>query len=161
MKLQVLLAGATVLALSAAVASTASAAPGGKYAEPSQPVAYSKLNSYLKATPRQRARKSWALDQSAASTGTATNTSATTPQAAMATPQTSTTGDVGAAGAPTDQAGPAGATPGATPGTSTMPAPQPDAATTSPPVQTPSPTPNPVPGAPADNMPQSPATPSH
>lgn len=130
MKLQVLLAGATALALSATVASTSSAATGGKFAEPSQPVAYSKLNSYLKATPRQRTRKSWGLDQASASTGTATNASATTPQAGMATPQAGATTDAGAAaqvgGSATDQAGPAGQTPG----TTTMPAPQPDAAPT-------------------------------
>ena len=60
MKLQVL-AGAAALALIAGGASAAThkhhAAAAGSYAAPSQPIAYAKLDSYLKASPAKRAKE--------------------------------------------------------------------------------------------------------
>ena len=75
MKFPILMAGAAVIALCAGAASAATST----FAAPSQPVAYSKLDAYLKATPRQRAKGDWTNDQTAAAqTGTPTNASATT-----------------------------------------------------------------------------------
>ena len=83
MKLQIL-AGAAVLALIATADATAATKKAGAYAEPSQPVAYSKLDAYLKASPTKRAKQDWSLGSaataSAAPTGAAANTSATAPQ---------------------------------------------------------------------------------
>jgi hypothetical protein len=81
MKMQVL-AGAAVLALIATADASAATKKAGAYAEPSQPVAYSKLDSYLKASPTKKAKGDWSLasaqSASAAPIGGAANTSATT-----------------------------------------------------------------------------------
>src|ERR1700722_10976339 len=83
MKTQILV-GAAVLALIAGGAASAAThkTSAGAYAEPSQPVAYSKLDSYLKTSPTKRARQDWSIGSStsapAAPTGASANTSATT-----------------------------------------------------------------------------------
>src|ERR1700759_2425775 len=88
-----------ILAVSAAtllvVAGSAQAAAGGRYAEPKQPVAYSQLNSYLKASPKQRATRDFSGGMAAntqtatpamgASTGSAADTAATVPASPSAT----------------------------------------------------------------------------
>ena len=78
------------------VAGSAQAA-SGRYAEPSQPIAYGKLNSYMKASPSKRASGDWTNTAAAgsmpmASTGSAADTSATVPAptSAMDTPAPST-----------------------------------------------------------------------
>ncbi|HUZ14028.1 MAG TPA: hypothetical protein VMU93_14415 [Caulobacteraceae bacterium] len=91
MKLQVLVAGVAMLALSAGGASAAThrhhvrrhhpawSQTRGRYALPPQPIAYSKLNAYLKATPSQRAHGDWTNDTTtaaAAPTGNAVNAAA-------------------------------------------------------------------------------------
>jgi len=76
MKTLVLAAGAAALALSAGPALAAkSPAKGATAMGPSQPIPYSQLDSYLKASPKQRASKDW---WTGASTGTGTDTAATT-----------------------------------------------------------------------------------
>ncbi len=54
-----------ILAVSTAAlliaAGSAQAAAGGRYAEPKQPIAYSQLNAYLKASPKQRATRDFTL----------------------------------------------------------------------------------------------------
>jgi hypothetical protein len=123
MKMQVL-AGAAVLALIAATDASAATKKAGAYAEPSQPVAYSKLDSYLKASPSKRAKQDWSIGSaqtaSTAPIGTSANTSATAqtpatdnsapPAADTAAPATQTPPDQMAPAAPTTGTGPA--TPG-------------------------------------------------
>ena len=77
MKTMLLAAGvaATVLSAGSALAATRHHATGGAVAPPKQPIPYAQLNSYLKASPSQRARKDWWSGQMA-STGTSANTSA-------------------------------------------------------------------------------------
>lgn len=86
MKTIVLAAGAAALALTAG--SALAAKPGAKGASvmgPSQPIPYSQLDAYMKASPKQRASKDWSSE---ASTGASTDTSATTsqPSESSATP---------------------------------------------------------------------------
>ena len=64
MKMQVL-AGAAILALIATADASAATKKAGAYTEPSQPVAYSKLDSYLKASPTKRAKGDWSLGSTA------------------------------------------------------------------------------------------------
>lgn len=81
------------------VAGSAQAA-GSRYAEPGQPIAYGKLNSYMKASPSKRASGDWTNTAAAgsmpmASTGSAADTAATmpassAPTSAMDTPMPST-----------------------------------------------------------------------
>jgi hypothetical protein len=93
-----------ILAVSAAAllvtAGTAQAAAGGRYAEPKQPIAYSQMNAYLKASPKQRATRDFSGGMAAntqtatpvmgASTGSAADTAATVPASpTTAMPQTS------------------------------------------------------------------------
>jgi len=82
MKLQVLLVGAAALAL-AAGASPAATKSAGAYSEPGQPIAYSKLDSYLKSSAHSRKAKDWTLGSqtaaAAAAPGSAANASATAP----------------------------------------------------------------------------------
>jgi hypothetical protein len=125
MKLQIL-AGAAALALIAGGASAAPHKSAGAYAEPSQPVAYTKLDSYLKTSPTKRARQDWSIGASATASaapiGGAANTAATAPQTPTATPADSAAMPPPAAQAPPDQmaapaapaapASPAPATPG-------------------------------------------------
>jgi hypothetical protein len=66
---------AAVGAAALCAAATAQAHHSGTYASPNQPIPYSQLDSYLKASPSQRA----SMDTTgAANTGTPANTSATT-----------------------------------------------------------------------------------
>lgn len=90
-KLFVAAAAASLLAAGAAQAATSRHA-AGVYAEPSQPVAYSKLPAYLKASPQKRAKADWTNDNAMASanTGGAVNTSATQAAPAQAAPMDST-----------------------------------------------------------------------
>jgi molybdate transport system ATP-binding protein len=138
MKLYVLAASAAALALTAGAAAAATSTGSGKYAEPKQPIAYSKLDAYLKATPRQRAKGDWSLDQTAANnaaTGTAANASATAPQTDM----THYTSPPAASAGPDVNAGTSAAPPAATPAapdaSDAAPAapPAPDAAPATPP----------------------------
>lgn len=87
MKLQVVLAGAVVIALAAGAAQAATHKGSGKsagaYAEPAQPIAYAKVDSYLKASGHARTTQSWGLDATGMAAGSATaagaNASATAP----------------------------------------------------------------------------------
>ena len=75
MKTLLLAAGAAALALSASSALAAPGKNGGPtIASPKQPLPYSELNAYMKASPKTRASKDW---WSGADTGAAANTSAT------------------------------------------------------------------------------------
>jgi hypothetical protein len=126
-----LLAGAAALALIATADASAATKKAGAYAEPSQPVAYSKLDAYLKASPSKRAKQDWSLGStttaSAAPVGAADNTSATagmTPSAAppasdtQTAPPASDTQTAPPAQTPPDQTGAPAASPApATPGT--------------------------------------------
>ena len=80
MKMQVL-AGAAVLALIATADASAATKKAGSYAAPSQPIAYSKLDSYLKASPSQRAKRDWSGGSAASASNAGANVSATTPAA--------------------------------------------------------------------------------
>ena len=74
MKTMLLAAAAAAFALSSGLA-MAQTVPG-----PKQPIPYSQLKSYMKASPKQRASKDWWSGQSSsasADTGTSANTSAT------------------------------------------------------------------------------------
>ncbi|MBW8816375.1 MAG: hypothetical protein JF588_23390 [Caulobacterales bacterium] len=74
MKTAILAASVLALALSAGPTLAAKKhAMGGAAAEPKQPIPYSELNAYLKASPKQRATRDW---WSGASTGMAANTTA-------------------------------------------------------------------------------------
>lgn len=63
-------------------------------AGPKQPIPYSQLNAYMKASPKARASKDWWSGSAGASTGLSTDTSATAPAAdptsSMMTPSTPT-----------------------------------------------------------------------
>jgi hypothetical protein len=76
MKTMIVAASAVALALSAGSALAGGKAKGPTVAAPKQPIPYSQLDAYLKASPRQRANRDW-WNQAEASTGTAANTSAT------------------------------------------------------------------------------------
>lgn len=58
-------------------------------AGPKQPIPYSELNAYLKASPKARASKDWWSGSTSASTGMSADTSATAP-AAVSDPTSST-----------------------------------------------------------------------
>lgn len=75
MKTAILAASVVALALSAGPSLAAKThRMAGTTAEPKQPIPYSELNAYLKASPKQRATRDW---WSGASTGMAANTTAT------------------------------------------------------------------------------------
>jgi hypothetical protein len=76
MKTIIVAASAVALALSAGSALAGGKAKGPTVAAPKQPIPYSQLDNYLKASPKQRASKDW-WNQADASTGAAANTSAT------------------------------------------------------------------------------------
>jgi len=118
------LALTTVFAADQASAATHKAKSGGKYAEPSQPIAYSKLDSYVNASPSQKAKSNWGLDTStaaAASTGTGANISAQAPDtpAAPSAPASAPDNSAGTDAAPAAPASPATPAP---PDQSTAPA---------------------------------------
>lgn len=76
------------VALAVLVSGAASAAPQSKkamapIASPSQPIPYSQLDAYMKASPKARASKDWW--SGSASTGTSADTSATLPAASTDT----------------------------------------------------------------------------
>ena len=142
MKLQVALAGACVLALAAGTASAAvnhhaatmrhhhvraRASASGRFAGPSQPIAYSKLDAYMKASPRARASQSWGLDNTGmaagATTGAAANASATAPTAPNETGASAPAPSTAAPNPPPPSQEPAAApaAPPATPDTSVAP----------------------------------------
>ena len=64
-----------------ALAQSKSAATAG----PKEPIPYSQLNAYMKASPKARASKDWWAGQTGASTGMSTDTSATAPGANSST----------------------------------------------------------------------------
>jgi hypothetical protein len=103
MKLQFLLVGAAALALAAGASHAATKKSAGNYAEPSQPIAYSKLDSYLKSSAHSRKAKDWTLGSqtaaAAAAPGSAANASATAPTGAMQ-PSGGVTNDQQGASAP-------------------------------------------------------------
>lgn len=75
MKILILSASAMALALAAGPSlAAATHGSGAASAGPQQPIPYSQLNSYMKASPRQRASHDWWAGQ--ASTGASANTSA-------------------------------------------------------------------------------------
>lgn len=69
---------ALVLAVDSASAAAKHHAASGAVAAPKQPIPYSQLDAYLKASPKQRASKDW-WSEANASTGMSANTAATTP----------------------------------------------------------------------------------
>jgi hypothetical protein len=92
MTLNIKSTGAALLAVSALALATVVTADqtsaatthksAGKYASPSQPIAYSKLDSYVNASASQKAKGDWGLDSStaaAAPTGTGANVAAQAP----------------------------------------------------------------------------------
>jgi len=90
MKTILLAAGAAAVALSAGP--TLAAAKHAAIAGPKQPIPYSQLSAYLKASPKQRMSKDWWSGQTSvaanADTGATANTSSTT-----STPSSSLPGD--------------------------------------------------------------------
>lgn len=103
-KLLVFGAAAALITAGAAQAATS------RYAEPAQPIAYDKLNAYLKATPHQRAARDWSNPAVASAAGmSATNASTTqmAPTAAPMAPPDQTALAPTAPAAPSDQTAPA------------------------------------------------------
>ena len=106
MKLRSLVTGAAILALSASAALAATPTHNPRHHnnrlarsmaanEPAQPIAYSKLDAYLKASPAQQKNGNWGLDTStaAAASGAGANASAMAPSGSS----TATTGAAPAA----------------------------------------------------------------
>jgi hypothetical protein len=112
MKTILLAAGAAALVLSAGP-TLAAAKHAATAAGPKQPIPYSQLSAYMKASPKQRMSKDWWSGQTSvaanaapvptagADTGAAASTSATT-----ATPSPSLPGDTPSAPAPAPSAAP-------------------------------------------------------
>jgi hypothetical protein len=74
-------------------------ASAGAYAEPAHPIAYSELDAYLKASPRERASRDWQLaatgasvNAAAASTAPMTNDTPAAPPAPATAPTGAQTG---------------------------------------------------------------------
>lgn len=103
MKTFLLAAGvaAAVLTAGSALAAAKHPAMGAAVAPPKQPIPYAQLDSYLKASPAQRARKDWWSGQMA-TTGSQANTSASTP----ALPNDTPSGAPAATAAPAEPAMP-------------------------------------------------------
>lgn len=77
-----LLAGAALaMIVSGAAIANPKIKAGAAVAAPKQPIPYSQLDSYLKASPKQRAAKDWWAGEAAV--GMQTDTSATLPPASM------------------------------------------------------------------------------
>ena len=77
---KILLAGIAVAAMTGVAAQAASTQQsGGAYGEPSQPVPYSSLKAYMKASPSQRAKRDWSAGAAASATNASANASATVP----------------------------------------------------------------------------------
>jgi hypothetical protein len=89
MKTMLMAASAAAIALSAGLFSATQASAAPTAAGPKQPIPYSQLSAYMKASPKTRASKDWWSGQQAsnsapmptagAETGAAANTSATAP----------------------------------------------------------------------------------
>jgi hypothetical protein len=143
MKTMLMAASAAALALSAGLFSATQASAAPTVASPKQPIPYSELSAYMKASPKTRASKDWWSGQQAtnsapmptagADTGAAANTSATAPSPTPSLPADtapSTTANPPSPGSTTQEAAPqlpsgpvnppAAATPGA-PDTTTPP----------------------------------------
>ena len=92
MKTLLLAAGVAALALSVGAVSAASKHPAHSNVamSPKEPIPYSQLDAYLKASPKQRASMDWS-SQGAATTGTSTNTAATASSAPQAKPDAAST----------------------------------------------------------------------
>jgi len=130
MKTMLLAAGAAAVALSAGAA--IGAVKGPTVAGPKQPIPYSQLSAYLKASPKVRASKDWWSGQQAgaapmptagADTGAAANTSAKAPVTPSLPGDTSVNPPSGAAPAPpTPAAPPIDNPPSATPPNAATPA---------------------------------------
>ena len=120
MRTILLAAGAVALALSAGSSLSATRHHGASAAaSPSQPIPYTQLAAYLKASPSQRARKDWWSGEASAATGA--NASATTsasPDAAPPTSSTSSPPSLGSGTAPPAAAPAPAPPPVATPPTS-------------------------------------------
>jgi hypothetical protein len=80
-------AAATAAGLTAGATQATGAHNAGAYAPPSQPIAYSNLDAYLKAAPKARATRDWSA---AAATGASVNSAATVTANAPATADTPT-----------------------------------------------------------------------
>ena len=120
MKLRSLVTGAAVLALcaNAALAATPTHNPrhhNNRLArsqamnEPAQPIAYAKLDDYLKASPAEQKNGSWGLDTSTASTATTgpgSNASATAPANQAASPSSPPAAEAAPGAAPDQNAAP-------------------------------------------------------
>ena len=79
---KILVAGIAVAAMTAVAAQAAATHKGaGAYAEPTQPIAYSNLKAYMKATPTQRVGRDWSGGSAASAGNSGSNVSATTPAA--------------------------------------------------------------------------------
>ena len=120
MKLRSLVTCAAVLALcaNAALAATPTHNPrhhNNRLArsqamnEPAQPIAYAKLDDYLKASPAEQKNGSWGLDTSTASTATTgpgSNASATAPANQAASPSSPPAAEAAPGAAPDQNAAP-------------------------------------------------------
>jgi hypothetical protein len=80
MNAKILIAGIAVAALTAVSAHAASQSAGA-YAEPSQPIPYSSLKTYMKTPVGQRAKRDWSGGSAASAGAAGANVSATTPAA--------------------------------------------------------------------------------
>ena len=120
MKLRSLVTGAAVLALGAGAALAATPTHNPRHHnnrlarsqamnEPAQPIAYSKLDAYLKASPAEKKNGSWGLDTSTASTATTgpgSNASATAPANQAASPSSPPAAEAAPGAAPDQNAAP-------------------------------------------------------
>lgn len=83
MTIRTLAAGAALAMLVSGAAYAAPQAKASTAAAPKQPIPYSQLDAYMKASPKTRATKDWW--SGSASTGMSTDTSATMPAASTST----------------------------------------------------------------------------
>lgn len=89
MSIKTFAAAAAVALLAGAPALAAQTAPA--QAGPKQPVPYSQLDAYAKASPKVRASKDWWAGQTPAETGLSTDTSASAPMSSQ--PSSTSSGD--------------------------------------------------------------------
>jgi hypothetical protein len=118
--LSLLVVGGSALAQTSAQTTTKTPAAIG----PSQPIPYSQLKAYSKASPKVRASKDW--NSASASTGASVDTSATAPAPSETTPPSSMSGDAKASTSMDTSVNPPNAmpsTPPILPGTATSPEP--------------------------------------
>jgi molybdate transport system ATP-binding protein len=120
MKIILLAAGVAAIAFSAGAVAAAPTVAG-----PKQPIPYSELSAYMKASPKVRAHKDWWSGQTAqasasAETGSAANTSATAPSLpadTAAAPSGATSANPPSTGGDTKEAAPQLPSPAVTPPT--------------------------------------------